>query len=81
MRPREVLVWRPKVPRVVRLELRLLLARLLRLPALPELLSPLLTVVPVQILAYHMAVLRGINPDLFRRDDPRYAAALGLLKL
>jgi glucosamine--fructose-6-phosphate aminotransferase (isomerizing) len=51
------------------------------LPAVPELLSPLLTVVPVQILAYHMAAVRGINPDLFRRDDPRYAAALGLLKL
>jgi glucosamine 6-phosphate synthetase-like amidotransferase/phosphosugar isomerase protein len=44
-------------------------------------LSPLLTVVPVQILAYHMAAVLGINPDLFRRDDPRYAAALGLLKL
>ncbi len=51
------------------------------LPALTELLSPLLTVVPVQILAYQMAVVRGINPDLFRRDDPRYAEALGLLKL
>jgi glucosamine--fructose-6-phosphate aminotransferase (isomerizing) len=51
------------------------------LPAIPEFLSPLLTVVPVQILAYQMAVVRGINPDLFRRDDPRYAAALGLLKL
>ena len=25
--------------------------------------------------------VRGINPDLFRRDDPRYASALGLLKL
>jgi glucosamine--fructose-6-phosphate aminotransferase (isomerizing) len=47
----------------------------------PELISPLLAVVPVQILAYHMAVARGINPDVFRRDDPRYAAALGLLKL
>jgi glucosamine--fructose-6-phosphate aminotransferase (isomerizing) len=47
----------------------------------PELISPLLAVVPVQILAYQMAVARGINPDLFRRDDPRYAAALGLLKL
>ena len=43
--------------------------------------SPLLTVVPVQLLAYQMAVVRGINPDLFRRDDPRYAAALGLVKL
>ncbi len=51
------------------------------LPTVPELLSPLLTVVPVQILAYHLAVVRGINPDLFRRDDPRYAAALGLVKL
>src|SRR6202022_4008778 len=30
------------------------------LPALPELLSPLLTVVPVQLLAYHMAVEKGI---------------------
>jgi hypothetical protein len=28
-----------------------------------------------------MAVVRGINPDLFRRDDPRYAAALKLLTL
>src|SRR6266536_3287642 len=51
------------------------------LPNVPELVSPLLTVVPVQMLAYHMAVVRGINPDVFRRDDPRYAAALGLLKL
>jgi glucosamine--fructose-6-phosphate aminotransferase (isomerizing) len=56
-------------------------AEVFALPVLPELLSPLLTVVPVQILAYHMAVVRGINPDLFRRDDPRYAAALNLLKL
>lgn len=51
------------------------------LPETHELISPLLTVVPVQMLAYHMAVVRGINPDVFRRDDPRYAAALGLLKL
>jgi glucosamine--fructose-6-phosphate aminotransferase (isomerizing) len=56
-------------------------ATLFALPTLPELLSPLLTVVPVQMLAYEMAVVRGINPDLFRRDDPRYASALGLLKL
>jgi glucosamine--fructose-6-phosphate aminotransferase (isomerizing) len=56
-------------------------ATLFALPTLPELLSPLLTVVPVQMLAYEMAVARGINPDLFRRDDPRYASALGLLKL
>jgi glucosamine--fructose-6-phosphate aminotransferase (isomerizing) len=51
------------------------------LPVVPELLSPLLTVVPVQLLAYQMAVVRGINPDRFRRDDPTYAAALGLITL
>ncbi len=51
------------------------------LPEVIELVSPLLTVVPVQILAYQLAAERGINPDLFRRDDPRYAAALGLIKL
>ncbi len=56
-------------------------AEVFRLPELPELLSPLLAVVPIQILAYHMAVLRGIDPDRFRRDDPRYAAAFGLLKI
>jgi glucosamine--fructose-6-phosphate aminotransferase (isomerizing) len=48
---------------------------------LPEVLSPLLAVVPMQVLAYQMAALKGLNPDTFRRDDPRYAAAFGLLKL
>jgi hypothetical protein len=33
------------------------------------------------MLAYELAVVRGIHPDLFRRDDPTYAAALQLLKL
>ncbi len=51
------------------------------LPEVPELLSPLLAVVPIQLIAYQMAVLKGINPDTFRRDDPRYASAFGLLKL
>jgi glucosamine--fructose-6-phosphate aminotransferase (isomerizing) len=51
------------------------------LPELPEMLSPLLAVVPMQILAYQMAALKGTHPDTFRRDDPRYAAAFGLLKL
>jgi glucosamine--fructose-6-phosphate aminotransferase (isomerizing) len=56
-------------------------ARLFPLPEVPELLSPLLSVVPVQLLAYHMAVAKGINPDVFRRDEARYATAFGLLKL
>jgi glucosamine--fructose-6-phosphate aminotransferase (isomerizing) len=51
------------------------------LPEVPEALSPLLTVVPMQILAYQMAAEKEINPDTFRRDDEVYKAAFGLLKL
>jgi len=47
----------------------------------PELLSPLLTVVPVQLLAYYLALAKGTNPDTFRRDDPRYAAAFASIRL
>ncbi|MGI9149736.1 MAG: SIS domain-containing protein, partial [Chloroflexota bacterium] len=56
-------------------------ASVFRLPEVPELISPLLAVVPVQLLAYHMAVAKGINPDLFRRDEDRYASAFKLLTL
>jgi len=35
----------------------------LEIPAAADLLSPLLTVVPLQFLAYHMAVLRGCDVD------------------
>jgi glucosamine--fructose-6-phosphate aminotransferase (isomerizing) len=56
-------------------------ATVFALPELPELISPLLAVVPMQMLAYTMAAQRGINPDTFRRDDPRYKAAFGLLTL
>jgi glucosamine--fructose-6-phosphate aminotransferase (isomerizing) len=56
-------------------------ATVFELPELPELLSPILAVVPVQILAQQLAVERGANPDLFRREDPRYKAALSSLTL
>ena len=56
-------------------------ATVFALPELPEMLSPLLAVVPMQMLAYTMAVLRGTHPDTFRRDDPRYKEAFGLLTL
>nr|PZN62266.1 MAG: hypothetical protein DIU58_12705 [Sphaerobacter thermophilus] len=56
-------------------------ATVFELPAVPEMISPLLTVVPMQMLAYQMAVVKGVNPDTFRRDNPTYAAAFGLMKL
>jgi glutamine---fructose-6-phosphate transaminase (isomerizing) len=51
------------------------------LPESPETLSPLLAVVPMQLLAFQMAVRKGINPDTFRRDDPVYKEAFGRLTL
>jgi glucosamine--fructose-6-phosphate aminotransferase (isomerizing) len=40
------------------------------LPAVPEPLSPIAYLGPLQLLAYWLALERGVNPDLFRRDDP-----------
>ena len=44
-------------------DLRHLADHQLRVPACPPLCSPLLTVLPLQLLAYHVAVLRGCDVD------------------
>ena len=51
------------------------------LPECPEPLAPLLNVVPVQLLAYYLALAKGTNPDTFRRDDAKYLAAFSSLAL
>ncbi|MFM8593478.1 MAG: hypothetical protein ACKOCK_03690, partial [Chloroflexota bacterium] len=51
------------------------------LPPLPEVLTPLLAVVPMQILAQQMAIVNGVNPDTFRWDDDRYRDAYSILHL
>jgi glucosamine--fructose-6-phosphate aminotransferase (isomerizing) len=51
------------------------------LPDLPEVLSPLLAVIPMQLLAFWMAERKGTDPDSFRWDDPLYERAFGLLTL
>ena len=56
-------------------------ATVFSLPETDELISPLLAVVPYQILAYQIAAERGINPDTFRRDNPLYAEAFALAPL
>jgi len=35
----------------------------LKMPKIDELLSPIVYIVPLQLLAYHLAVLRGNDPD------------------
>src|SRR5262249_18489309 len=51
------------------------------LPEIDELLSPILTIVPLQLFIYHTAVHRGVNPDLTRADDPAYGRARSTLSL
>jgi glucosamine--fructose-6-phosphate aminotransferase (isomerizing) len=41
----------------------------------PEVLSPIPAIVPLQLFSYFLAVGKGINPDLLHRDDERYLAA------
>jgi len=52
---------------------------IIALPEVDEALSPILAVVPLQLLAYHVAVARGRNPDLLRGDDPAHARARAAL--
>lgn len=48
---------------------------LVPLPICPEPLSILPAIVPLQLFTYHLALARGLNPDLIHRHDERYAAA------
>jgi glucosamine--fructose-6-phosphate aminotransferase (isomerizing) len=58
-----------------------LAAETIALPELDELLSPILTIVPLQLLAYHVAIRRGVNPDTVRVTEPPYARARELVTL
>jgi glucosamine--fructose-6-phosphate aminotransferase (isomerizing) len=51
------------------------------IPHVPELLSPLLTVVPLQLFTYHTALRKGANPDVMRGDQPAHARARAALSL
>jgi glutamine---fructose-6-phosphate transaminase (isomerizing) len=64
--------------REVELALREIGATVLSFPAAPdvdEVLAPIVNVVPLQWLAYHVSRRLGVDADSFRRDEPKYAAA------
>ena len=44
-------------------------------PAAHELLMPIVPLVPLQLLCYYVTVAKSLNPDLIRRDQPRYREA------
>jgi glucosamine--fructose-6-phosphate aminotransferase (isomerizing) len=57
-------------------EIAALAAETIEIAQVPELLSPLVAVVPLQLLAYHLALASGSNPDTMRADEPPHARAL-----
>jgi glucosamine--fructose-6-phosphate aminotransferase (isomerizing) len=58
-----------------------LAAETIALPAVDELLSPMLAVVPLQLFTYHLALLRRVNPDTMRGDQPAHGRARAGLAL
>ena len=50
-------------------------ARIFPLPETPSYLTPIASVVPLQLFTYHLALARGTHPDLFQQDIPGQAAA------
>lgn len=52
-----------------------LAAETIALPPVAELLSPIVAVVPLQLLTYHLAVKAGANPDTMRAGQPAYGRA------
>ena len=45
------------------IEARRVADHVVEVPAVPEWLQPLVTVIPLQLLAYHIALLRGCDVD------------------
>ena len=62
-------------------ELAALATETIALPPAPELLSPILAIVPLQLFTYHLALVRGANPDTMRGDQPAHGRARAGLTL
>ncbi len=62
-------------------ELASLAAETIAIPSAPELLSPILTVVPLQLFTYHLAIQRSHNPDTMRAHEPARGQMLRALSL
>jgi glucosamine--fructose-6-phosphate aminotransferase (isomerizing) len=51
----------------------------IRLPSVHPYLRPIVSIVPMQFLAYYAALSRHANPDIMRTDIPRLRAGVGAL--
>jgi glucosamine--fructose-6-phosphate aminotransferase (isomerizing) len=54
-------------------------AETIAIPEVPELLSPIVTVAPLQLLSYHTAVARGTDPDTLRTTEEAHGRARRVL--
>ena len=59
-------------------EIGALAAETIALPPVAELLSPIVSIVPLQLLTYHLAIKAGANPDTMRADQPAHGRARAL---
>jgi len=62
-------------------EIAPLAAETIALPVIDELLSPILSVVPLQLFTYHLALHREVNPDTMRADQAAHGRARAALSL
>jgi glucosamine--fructose-6-phosphate aminotransferase (isomerizing) len=62
-------------------EIAPLAAETIAIPPVNEFLTPILTIVPLQLFTYHLALVRGVNPDTMRGDQPAHGRALAALTL
>ncbi len=53
----------------------------IKIPVCQEHINPIISIIPLQLFAYHLAATNGIDPDLTREDDMRYRNAYGKLHL
>jgi glucosamine 6-phosphate synthetase-like amidotransferase/phosphosugar isomerase protein len=52
-----------------------------RVPRVPEWLSPFVALIPIQWLSYWVAVERGTNPDNERKENPAHARSREFFRL
>ncbi|MGB8648952.1 MAG: SIS domain-containing protein [Anaerolineae bacterium] len=50
-------------------------------PPVPEPFTVLTCLIPLQLASYHLALVNGRNPDIFRKDDERFARASARITL
>jgi glucosamine--fructose-6-phosphate aminotransferase (isomerizing) len=46
---------------------------------LSEIFTPMLYILPLYLISYYLALIKGRNPDLGRSDDPKFSEAMKII--